>query len=76
MILCNDYSSITLYNIFPDIHFLSSNGKILLFTYNAEMGMSEIINFYTFFIKNLLFIKNVANNAVDLLEQLHLYLLN
>ena len=74
MISCNDCSCITFYNILPNSHFLSSKRKIILFVYKDEKGVSETITFYTIVVISSFLMKNVANNTVDLLARLHLYL--
>jgi len=72
MIPCYNNSSITFYYIFPNSHFLSSERKIIIIVNKYKMGVSENINFNTIVVVSSFLMKNVTNNAVDLLTELHL----
>ena len=65
MISCDNCSGITFYNIVPNSHFLSSNGKIIIIINKDEKGVSETINFYTIVVVSSFLMKNVANNAAS-----------
>ena len=59
---------------FQIVIFFPQKRKIIIFVYKAEKGVSETITFYTIVVVSSFLMKNVANNAVDLLARLHLYL--
>ena len=59
---------------FQIVIFFPRRGRIIIVN-KDEKGVSETINFYTIVVVSSFLMKNVANKAADLLERLHLYLL-
>ena len=58
---------------FQIVIFFPLRGRIIIAN-KDEKGVSENINFYTIVVVSSFLMKNVTNNAVDLLVRLQLYL--